>query len=286
MVAISVDRVGVGNSNVYDQTNNSPWYGIGNSNVGGPYGGTAVQVGGYYGVRIQTANGNMQFEAPSYGGGGWSYSSYATAISNQFRSTIFYDYNDTGYYVDPAASTPSINVYGNIECTARSSSWAEGIRIWCQTAGTWGGIRITRSTNTGNWAIGYTGLNSTDDLTFYSGTSNSILLNLTHAGNLTASGNVTAYSDENLKKDWDDLPSDFVPRLAQVKNGTYTRIDSDIRQIGVGAQSLKPLMSEAVLEGSDGILSVAYGNAALASAVELAKYVVALERRILQLEMR
>jgi hypothetical protein len=97
-------------------------------------------------------------------------------------------------------------------------------------------------------------------------------------GNFTAVGTITANSDERLKKDWTDLPADFVERLALVKHGTYTRTDTDARQIGVSAQSLLPVAPEGVMEGEH--LSVAYGNVALVSSIELAKRVVALEEEL------
>ena len=106
-------------------------------------------------------------------------------------------------------------------------------------------------------------------------------MTLDASSNLTVAANVTAYSDERLKKDWLDLPADFVERLAEVKHGTYTRIDNGQRQAGVGAQSLKPLLPEVILEGEH--LSVAYGNAAMVSAVELAKRVVRLEKALANL---
>lgn len=102
------------------------------------------------------------------------------------------------------------------------------------------------------------------------------------SSNFTSAGNVTAYSDERFKRDWTALPNNFVERLAAVKSGIYTRIDNELRQVGVGAQSLQQLMPEAVV-GND-VLSVAYGNAALVSAVELAKRVVEQEDRIRKLE--
>jgi hypothetical protein len=101
-------------------------------------------------------------------------------------------------------------------------------------------------------------------------------------GNFTAVGNVTAFSDERLKKDWSSVGSDFVSRLAQIKSGTYTRIDSGERQAGVSAQDMQQLLKEVVMEGADEekTLSIAYGNAALVAAVELAKQVVELKREI------
>ena len=106
---------------------------------------------------------------------------------------------------------------------------------------------------------------------------------------IKASGNVTAYSDERLKTNWRDMPERYVDRLARVKVGIYDRIDGEkITQVGVGAQSFRELLPEAIIKADDemGTLSVSYGNAALASAVELAKYVTALERRISELEAR
>jgi hypothetical protein len=103
-------------------------------------------------------------------------------------------------------------------------------------------------------------------------------------GNLVMVGNVTAYSDERLKKNWGGLNPDFIERLAQVKSGTYDRIDNNTRQVGVSAQSLYDLLPEAVITDPDGTLSVAYGNAALAAVVELAKEIVALKAEIKQLK--
>jgi hypothetical protein len=103
--------------------------------------------------------------------------------------------------------------------------------------------------------------------------------NITAGGSITASGNITAFSDERLKKDWAPLAGDFVERLAGVLSGTYTRIDTGARQVGVGAGSLRSVMPEAVMGGET--LSVAYGNAALVAVIELAREVVRL-RSILE----
>ena len=103
-------------------------------------------------------------------------------------------------------------------------------------------------------------------------------------GNWTAAGNVTAYSDERLKKDWEEVKPNFVDQLANVKSGTYTRTDSDERQAGVSAQSLQELLPETVITGGDGMLSVAYGNAAMVAVVALAKEVVALRLELNKLK--
>jgi hypothetical protein len=102
------------------------------------------------------------------------------------------------------------------------------------------------------------------------------------SNSIVASGNITAYSDERLKRNWRSMPDNFVERLAQVRNGLYERIDDGMEQVGVSAQSLQPLLPQAILKAKDemGTLSVSYGNAAMASAVELAKEIVALKREI------
>lgn len=109
--------------------------------------------------------------------------------------------------------------------------------------------------------------------------------NATFGGSLWCAGNVTAYSDEKLKANWEDLAPDFIERLAQVKHGTFDRIDIEERQVGVSAQSLQPVLPEAVgYHEKEDVLSVNYGNAALVAAVALAKRVVALEARLAALE--
>lgn len=107
-------------------------------------------------------------------------------------------------------------------------------------------------------------------------------------GSLIATGNVTAYSDERVKKDWSDVAPDFVEQLAKVKHGTYTRTDTEeeIRQAGVSAQDIQKFLPEVITENHEGILSLAYGNAALVAAVKLAERVVALEARLAALEAK
>jgi hypothetical protein len=103
-------------------------------------------------------------------------------------------------------------------------------------------------------------------------------------GNIAASGNITAFSDERLKTNWRDLDPQFVVKLANVKMGIFDRTDIEATQVGVGAQSLNKILPQAVHTDEKGVLSVAYGNAALVACVELAKEVVALKARLAVLE--
>jgi hypothetical protein len=102
-------------------------------------------------------------------------------------------------------------------------------------------------------------------------------------GALTMLNNVTAFSDERVKTNWRDLQPDFIEQLAKVKHGIYDRTDQESTQIGVGAQSLRPVMEHAIMEDEEGKLSVAYGNAALVACVKLAQRVIALEAKLEQL---
>lgn len=118
-----------------------------------------------------------------------------------------------------------------------------------------------------------------------------IPMSMDDAGNVTFSGNVTAFSDERVKTNWRDVPVNFITKLAKVKSGIYDRTDVDKTQIGVSAQSLRKLMPHAVESTKNSFtkkqeLSVAYGNAALVAAIELAKKVVELEARLKALEAK
>jgi hypothetical protein len=123
---------------------------------------------------------------------------------SSLRAPIFYDSNDTTYYLDPNSSGKSLNVAGNIDLIARSASWSEGIRVRVPSTSTWGGIRFTRDrgNDDGNWAIGFTGIDASDDLTFWGNTGGegAMRMRLDQASNLLAYGSMRApifYDSEN-----------------------------------------------------------------------------------------
>lgn len=148
------------------------------------------------------------------------------------------------------------------------------------------GSAITLANNSGAYKGAFYG-DGTDQGFLDSGSNWSFRWNISgkyYVGDFTASGNITAYSDERLKKDWTPVASDFLSKLATVKSGTYTRIDTGDRQAGVSAQDMQKILPEAVQDGEH--LSVAYGNAALVAAIELAKQVVELKKEIELLKAR
>jgi hypothetical protein len=221
--------------------------------------------------------------------GGWgSWYEFAvfgnSASAGSLYGTIYYDGNNTGYYVDPASNSVlnSANVYGAWYFQSNQNT-GSGSSPPLQAYSTGNNGAIMSFHKGGYYAINM-GLDSDTVFRIGGWSAPANLFQMDMSGNLTMAANVTAYSDERLKKDWSELPENFVERLAAVKNGTYTRTDANMRQVGVGAQSLQELLPEAVLDGE--YLSVAYGNAALAACVELAKSVVALRAEIKSLQTK
>ena len=123
------------------------------------------------------------------------------------------------------------------------------------------------------------GLSNANNFVIGGWSASSNAFSMTGGGALTMLNSITSYSDERLKKNWRKLPIDFVERLASVKHGIYDRTDQECTQVGVSAQSLQPLLPDAIMTQVDGMLSVSYGNAALVSAVQLAKEVVLLKEQ-------
>lgn len=111
---------------------------------------------------------------------------------DSMRSPIYYDYNDTSYYVDPAGNGTRAAVFnGNLWITPKSESYGEGVTFNMPTQGTWGGLRWYRNGSAGgyagNWAFGYFGNESNNDVGFHNGTNG---WRLDHSFNMTSIGSV------------------------------------------------------------------------------------------------
>lgn len=99
-------------------------------------------------------------------------------------------------------------------------------------------------------------------------------------GTVLAQGNVSTVSDMRLKKNWRGVCHGFLEKLAKITSGVYERLDTHITQAGVGAQDLQKVLPEAVAEDEQGMLSVAYGQAAMVSVVELARELMEQRKQI------
>lgn len=101
-------------------------------------------------------------------------------------------------------------------------------------------------------------------------------------GKIYASDSVISFSDSNMKTNIEKIKDslNIVKKLRGVK---YTKIDTNENQIGVIAQEVKEVLPEVVYSGTDGLLSVSYGNmvGVLIEAIkELTEKVENLERRL------
>lgn len=157
-------------------------------------------------------------------------------------------------------------------------------RLTAASSGAAAGTTITNDTTTNGTYFPWLTTSTSGSVSTANVSSTKLFFNPS-TGTLTATV-MSANSDERLKENWVDVAPDFVEKLAKVKSGVFSRIDSGNREPGVTAQSLRDVLPEAVVEGADGYLSVNYGGAALLAAIELAKVVEELRAEIAQLKAK
>jgi hypothetical protein len=178
---------------------------------------------------------------------GWG-TTYIEAASN-FRAPLFYDSNNTAYYLDPAATS-----------VLNQAQFVNRISI-----GDGNGTPFLNAGSPGVW-LSYNG-----GVNIFMGSESSTVagfyiagdwrLRVNSSGDVTAGGNVTAYSDARLKKDVETI-GDALGLVRKMRGVTYTRIDTDKAGVGVIAQEMLEVMPQVVQQGigEDDTLSVAYGN--------------------------
>jgi len=190
-----------------------------------------------------------------------NYTSYAVPYSGGTLSGTWY-FNTSSGGTSGALASPALQAYS----TGNNAAWFS----WHKA---------------GHYAVNM-GLDSDNVIRIGGWSAAANRWQLDMSGNGTYAGNVTAYSDERLKKDWSPIGAGFVDRLAGMLAGTYTRIDSNERQAGVSAQKMREILPEVVSEDNEGTLALAYGNAAMVSAVELAKELVMLKQELAEIKSR
>jgi hypothetical protein len=178
---------------------------------------------------------------------GWG-TTYIEAASN-FRAPLFYDSNNTAYYLDPAATS-----------VLNQAQFVNRISI-----GDGNGTPFLNAGSPGVW-LSYNG-----GVNIFMGSESSTVagfyiagdwrLRVNSSGDVTAGGNVTAYSDARLKKDVETI-GDALDLVRKMRGVTYTRIDTDKAGVGVIAQEMLEVIPEVVHQGTgdNDTLSVAYGN--------------------------
>lgn len=222
---------------------------------------------------------------------------YNNIHSNASDSSIYMYNNEAGNVmtwtqsgnvgIGTTAPEAKLDINGNVVISPQSAAWGEGIKFSMPNTTTWGGLRWSRNRPNydGNFYIGYTALDATDDLVFGAnngGAQIDNILRLTKAGNVgigTADPqgykfyvNGTAYSwggwqgsDINFKKEIRaiDDPVDKVLRLNGVSYEWKTDDYKDKnfpegRHYGVIAQEIEKVLPEVVNTAPDGTKSVAY----------------------------
>ena len=190
----------------------------------------------------------------------------------------------TGISVSGATGAVTFTNSGVTSIVAGTGISVSGATGAVTVSSTASGATITGTTTTGTYYV--VGTTSTSGTLSTASISNTNVVSYNaNTGALTAVSMVSS-SDERLKTNWVNLDTDFVSRLADVKHGSFERISSGNREVGVTAQSLKEVLPEAVVEGEEGYLSVNYGGAALVAAIELAKEVKALRAEIAALKAK
>jgi hypothetical protein len=180
---------------------------------------------------------------------GWILNNGIWQAQASMRSPIFYDSNDTSYYLDPATNS-----------RLNQAQFVNRISI-----GDGNGTPFLNAGSPGVW-LSYNGgvdifmgSESSTVAGFY--ISGNWRLRVNSSGDVTAGGNVTAYSDARLKKDVETI-GDALGLVRKMRGVTYTRIDTDKAGVGVIAQEMLEVVPQVVQQGigEDDTLSVAYGN--------------------------
>jgi hypothetical protein len=228
---------------------------------------------------------------------------YATnyAVSpGSFRAPIFYDSDNTGYYLDPASNFNFL-VGGSVTYTGTTSGLyvtnaeATGATVRLGAAYSRAGVYSNTSMHvqsentiefwTQNGQRGYFDNSSNlfanasmrspifydSDNTAYYLDAASTGTSLNVAGAIVAAGNVTAYSDIRVKANVETITS-ALDKLDQIRGVTYTRTDLDDKEqryAGVIAQEIEAVLPEAVRDLGD-IKAVDY-NATIGLLIQAVK---------------
>ena len=194
--------------------------------------------------------------------------------NSSLRAPIFYDVNNTTYYLDPAGQSR----LGNIERLTASSGFLIGSY---NTAGANSGntnpiytignnYKPTDTSIAGMYGIGYAhpnlwGSGKTSSWGLY--VAEAGVYNCTIGGGATtiwAQNDIVAYSDRRVKDNIEIIPN-AIEKIKQLNGVTFTRTDAkeedkDKRHTGVIAQDVLKVLPEAVVGSEEDLYSVAYGN--------------------------
>ena len=232
---------------------------------------TGIKIGGHY-----SYNGTRFYnDAPGRSGASEIMSvgngdSHVRVINNLY-APIFYDSNNTAYYMDPASTSVMNEIlvgdgtvrlrdatgnYGSLECVGGGTGGWEGFSI---------GGRIVFMHNNSTASGLYNDINNE----WMVNCENNSYVRLYHngstklettsggvsiTGDLTATGNVTAYSDERLKKNIKKIEN-AIDKIEKLNGVEFEWKENNKKSIGVIAQNVEKVLPELVEESETEILS-------------------------------
>ena len=196
--------------------------------------------------------------------------------NSDMRSPIYYDSNNTNYYIDPASSSSfnTASFAGKVDFEGDAAiQGGSGYGIFKGYTGNHNHMMVSRGSVTGSTASPtFTGAHEMTFCEYLNSDSYGFVFKRTDTGTytevcritrvgLTHTGNITAYSDLRLKENIEVIPN-ALSKVKTLRGVTYNRKDftNKNRQAGVIAQEVEKVLPEVVQINDEGIKSVAYGN--------------------------
>ena len=194
--------------------------------------------------------------------------STSVVASSYVKGTQFYDYNNTGYYVDPAsASDTGSRMRGGV-LHGPNTSWSAYLHVggngnnqsYASVAATSGNLHLDGKAGYNVYLAWYSqtptyvgaDIRATlyydrNDTTYY-GDFASTGTSLKIAGSIIAAGNITAYSDRRVKENIEPI-TNAISKVQQLNGVTFNRTDLENktkRYAGLIAQDIEAVLPEAV----------------------------------------
>jgi len=198
------------------------------------------------------------------------YGSTYIAGDGRFYGTIFYDTNDTDYYLDP-------NGTSRLSVVNDNGGWTSGVKYFYSNRGATTSINATDSASlqafssdngpafmsfhrSGQYAVNF-GLDYDNVIRVGGWSASSNRMQLDMSGNVTFAGDVTAYSDARVKENVHTIEN-ALDKTLQLRGVTYNRTDSEDKstKVGVIAQEVLEVVPEVVNQDASGMYNVSYGN--------------------------
>ena len=210
--------------------------------------------------------------APGNGAGTEATASGHIISTGEHRAAIYYDYNNTAYYIDAASNSVlySLTVQGGTNNFNGITYFRTNNGGYCGSTDSAKLQAYSDSNNSafmsfhkgGHYAVNF-GLDADNVMRIGGWSAGANRLQLDMSGNLTMAGDVTAYSDRRVKENIITVDN-ALNKVLSLRGVYYNRIDSEDKKtkLGVIAQEILEVIPEVVGQDNDGMYNVSYGNLA------------------------